>query len=70
VTVQLPPATVFGKILSIIPRTPGTAHPLTITAPGGSIIDIGQGNNSSSIPGVQSPIMFFSDGAGNWFLTL
>jgi hypothetical protein len=70
VTVTLPPATVFGKIVTIIPRASGVTHPLTISATGGNLILVGPGNSSSSVPGVQGPTQFFSDGAGNWLLTL
>jgi hypothetical protein len=69
-TVTLPSANVFGKIVFIIPRLPGSTHPLTITTSANSIIDIGTGNANHTVPNVQSPIQFFSDGAGNWLLTL
>lgn len=69
VTVQLPPATVFGKVIQIIPLAPGSTHPYTVSAPGGSTIQQ-VGSGVSSIPGIQGPSLFFSDGAGNWLLTL
>ncbi len=70
VTVQLPPATVFGKVVTIIPSTPGPSHPLTITSPAGSMIQIAPGNSTAAVTGQQGPALFFSDGAGNWLLTL
>jgi hypothetical protein len=70
ITVQLPPATVAGKTVTIIPRASGATHSLTITAPSGSTIQLAPGNSGTSVSGVQQPTQFFSDGVGNWLLTL
>jgi hypothetical protein len=69
ITVQLPPANVFGKLIQIVPLTPGSTHPYTMSAAGGNLIQSPAGG-VSSITGIQGPTIFFSDGAGNWLQTL